>query len=81
MYERSYVVSSDGNVSVRLDEMTRFMQGYVLKAVDTRSTLLRASDVLDEVALDKYSFLRDTHLQRRRAETGEAVTLTRALYE
>lgn len=41
------------------------------RAVHTRSTLLRASSVLDEVALDKYSFLRDAHLQRRRAEIFE----------
>jgi phospholipid-binding lipoprotein MlaA len=41
---------------------------YVLRAVDIRSNLLRASSVLDEAALDKYSFARDAHLQRRRAE-------------
>jgi phospholipid-binding lipoprotein MlaA len=36
--------------------------------VDIRSNLLRAGDVLDGAALDKYSFLRDSYLQRRRAE-------------
>jgi phospholipid-binding lipoprotein MlaA len=41
---------------------------YVLRAVDTRSNLLRASSVLDQAALDKYSFARDAHLQRRRAQ-------------
>jgi phospholipid-binding lipoprotein MlaA len=41
---------------------------YVLRAVDIRANLLRASSVLDEAALDKYSFTRDAHLQRRRAE-------------
>jgi phospholipid-binding lipoprotein MlaA len=41
---------------------------YVLRAVNIRSNLLRASSVLDEAALDKYSFTRDAHLQRRRAE-------------
>jgi phospholipid-binding lipoprotein MlaA len=41
---------------------------YLLRAVDIRSNLLRASSVLDEAALDKYSFARDAHLQRRRAE-------------
>jgi hypothetical protein len=34
--------------------------------LDTRAGLLRASDALDEVALDKYSFTRDAFLQRRR---------------
>lgn len=41
---------------------------YLLRGVNTRSNLLRASTVLDEVALDKYSFTRDVFLQRRRAE-------------
>jgi phospholipid-binding lipoprotein MlaA len=40
---------------------------YVTRIVNTRATLLRASSVLDEAALDKYSFSRDAHLQRRRA--------------
>ncbi len=40
---------------------------YLLRAVDARSNLLRAGSVLDEAALDKYSFFRDAHLQRRRA--------------
>jgi len=44
---------------------------YLLRAVDIRSNLLRASSVLDEAALDKYSFTRDAHLQRRRAEIFE----------
>lgn len=38
----------------------------VLRVVDTRSEFLRASEMLDEIALDKYSFVRDAHLQRRR---------------
>jgi phospholipid-binding lipoprotein MlaA len=41
---------------------------YLLRAVDARSNLLRASSVLDEAALDKYSFTRDAYLQRRRAD-------------
>ncbi|MEO8653728.1 MAG: VacJ family lipoprotein [Ramlibacter sp.] len=40
---------------------------YLLRAVDIRSNLLRAGAVLDEAALDKYTFFRDAHLQRRRA--------------
>jgi phospholipid-binding lipoprotein MlaA len=45
---------------------------YVLRAVDIRSNLLRASSVLDEAALDKYSFTRDAYLQRRRAQIFDA---------
>jgi len=41
---------------------------YALRAVEKRSNLLRASSVLDEAALDKYSFTRDVFLQLRRSE-------------
>jgi phospholipid-binding lipoprotein MlaA len=41
---------------------------YVLRVIDKRSNLLRVGSVLDEASLDKYSFIRDAHLQRRRAE-------------
>ena len=39
-----------------------------LRAVDKRANLLRVGNVLEEAALDKYSFTRDAYLQRRRAE-------------
>jgi phospholipid-binding lipoprotein MlaA len=39
---------------------------YGLDVVRTRSHLLKAEKVLDEAALDKYSFTRDAWLQRRR---------------
>ena len=38
----------------------------VLNIVDTRANLLSATRVLEAVALDKYSFLRDAYLARRR---------------
>lgn len=38
----------------------------VVKLVDKRAQLLGAGDVLEGAALDKYSFLRDAYLQRRR---------------
>ncbi|MEO7242298.1 MAG: VacJ family lipoprotein [Variovorax sp.] len=40
----------------------------VLRVVDLRSNFLRASRLLEDAALDKYSFARDAHLQRRRSE-------------
>lgn len=39
----------------------------VLQIVNTRANLLGASQVLDDIALDKYTFLRDAYLQRRRS--------------
>jgi phospholipid-binding lipoprotein MlaA len=41
---------------------------YGLNLIDTRANLLRASRVLDEAALEKYSFTRDFYLQVRRSE-------------
>ena len=40
---------------------------FALRAVETRANLLRASTVLDEAALDKYTFLRDAFLAARRS--------------
>ncbi|RYF74839.1 MAG: VacJ family lipoprotein [Comamonadaceae bacterium] len=39
-----------------------------LELVDLRASLLRAGRLLDDAALDKYSFTRDAWLQRRRSE-------------
>lgn len=39
----------------------------VLQIVNTRANLLGASKLLDDIALDKYSFIRDAYLQRRRS--------------
>lgn len=49
---------------------------YTLRIIDTRSNLLRASSVLDEVALDKYSFTRDAYLQRRRTDISDGLSDT-----
>jgi phospholipid-binding lipoprotein MlaA len=38
---------------------------YALRIVDTRANLLRAEEVLDDAALDKYSFTRDVYMQLR----------------
>lgn len=40
----------------------------VLQLLDTRVRLLNASRVLDDIALDKYVFLRDAYLARRRSQ-------------
>jgi phospholipid-binding lipoprotein MlaA len=43
---------------------------YVLQTVSTRANLLRASALLEEAALDKYSFTRDVFLQARGGTVG-----------
>lgn len=39
----------------------------VLQIINTRANLLGASRVIDDIALDKYTFVRDAYLQRRRS--------------
>ncbi|CAM5198262.1 VacJ family lipoprotein [Oligella ureolytica] len=39
----------------------------VIDVIDTRASLLDADDLATEIALDKYSFVRDAYLQNRRA--------------
>ena len=48
----------------------RVAQG--LRVVDTRASLLRAGDLLEQAALDKYSFMRDAYLARRQRQVEEA---------
>ncbi|OZI36902.1 hypothetical protein CAL29_00180 [Bordetella genomosp. 10] len=40
---------------------------YGLQIVDRRASLLDATDMVDRIALDPYSFVRDAYLQRRNA--------------
>jgi phospholipid-binding lipoprotein MlaA len=40
---------------------------YGLQVVDRRASLLDATDTVDRIALDPYSFVRDAYLQRRNA--------------
>lgn len=39
----------------------------LLNIVNTRANLLKSSDLLDDIVLDKYVFVRDGYLQRRRS--------------
>jgi phospholipid-binding lipoprotein MlaA len=41
---------------------------YGVRVIDARANLLRVGQLLDDAALDKYSFTRDAYLQRRRNE-------------
>lgn len=41
-----------------------------LRLVDTRANLLSAGNILDQAALDKYTFTRDAYLQRRQSLIG-----------
>lgn len=57
------VVSRTARVPVRNTLTT-------LRIVDTRASLLNATDLVDQAALDKYSFTRDAYLSRRTTLIG-----------
>lgn len=59
-------VESEGSVVRQLDDVRTRNALIGLDVVDTRASLLRAGEVLDEAAIDKYSFRRDVYLQKRR---------------
>lgn len=51
---------------VQHDPVPERNSAIALHIIDTRSRLLSAEEVLDEASLDRYVFLRDAYLQRRR---------------
>ena len=51
-----------------IDNNTVYWSFWTLGIVNTRAGLLKAEGVLDEAALDKYQFIRDAWLQRRRSQ-------------
>ncbi len=65
-------VDARGNLIGHVDPVSARNQLYLLRAVDARANLLRASSVLDSAALDRYSFTRDVFLQVR-TQQGEQV--------
>ncbi len=44
-----------------------------LRVVDTRAGLLRATTLLEDAALDKYSFTRDLYLNRRQSQIDDMI--------
>jgi phospholipid-binding lipoprotein MlaA len=50
---------------VKLSMTRNTMTG--LRLISTRASVLSATQVIDDIALDKYSFVRNAYLQRRRS--------------
>lgn len=59
------IVDGYGDLVLRAHHVPVRNTAVVLRAVNGRANLLEAGDVLDQAALDKYSFTRDIYLQRR----------------
>lgn len=59
-------VDYQGDIVTRVSDVPTRNSLAVLRGVDTRSKYLKAGNVLEEAALDKYTFTRDAYFQRRR---------------
>lgn len=68
-----FVVDSNADLVGRLEDVSGRNTLQVLRAVDTRAGLLRASSLLDGAALDPYSFVRDAYLQRRQSQVDNLI--------
>ena len=55
-----------GNPVNHIDDVPRRDILTIVNLIDTRASYLKAGEVVEEAALDKYSFTRDAYLQRRR---------------
>lgn len=61
-------VDTPGGLAAGVEHVPTRNSLQALRLLETRASLLRASRVLDEAALDKYTFTRDVYLQRRRSQ-------------
>lgn len=65
-------VISKGDLVWQLDEIKLRNSLYVFRAIDQRANLLNATNMLEDSALDKYTFSRDIFLQLRMNEVEQA---------
>jgi phospholipid-binding lipoprotein MlaA len=64
-----FVVDRQGDlISQRVEHVPTRNSIQGLRIVNTRTELLPATNMLDQIALDKYSFVRDGYLQRRQSQ-------------
>jgi phospholipid-binding lipoprotein MlaA len=63
------VVDMDQNLWANVDPTATRYSGTALRVIDKRVEFLGMDKQLDQVALDKYAFIRDAYVQRRKAQT------------
>lgn len=67
----AFVVDRRADLVREFDPASTRNSLFALRLVDTRASLLQTGRLLDEIALDRYTFVRDAYLQRRQAEIFE----------
>jgi phospholipid-binding lipoprotein MlaA len=70
----SFPLDAMGTVSLSGSDVALGNSLMALELADGRATLLPITDMVEQVALDKYSFVRDAWLQRRRNLVGNHKT-------
>ena len=68
-------VETRGDLIQSMDSVASRNSLTVLRAVETRANLLRATSMLEGAALDKYSFTRDVYLRRRQSQIEDLIDL------
>lgn len=63
-----FSIESSGDLVQGISDVSTRNSLYLLRAVETRANLLRATTLLEGAALDKYSFTRELYLQRRESQ-------------
>lgn len=61
-----FLLDSQADLVFRIDGVRAHNSLYLTRAISTRANLLDASNVIETAALDKYAFVREAWLQRRR---------------
>lgn len=64
-------VDMKADLAAQFDPASTRNSLQVVRIIDTRANLLRASSVMEEVALDRYTFTRDIWMAKRRADVFE----------
>ena len=67
----SLPVDTKGNLVRHIEEVPTRNTLTVVNLVDKRAHLLKTTDQLDTMAIDKYSFMRDAYIQRRQYQINE----------
>jgi phospholipid-binding lipoprotein MlaA len=68
-----FAVESRGDLIQGVDDVSARNSLVVLRAVETRANLLRATSMLEGAALDPYTFTRDVYLQRRQSQIEDLI--------
>jgi phospholipid-binding lipoprotein MlaA len=75
------VIDSQGDVAGNLNDVALRNSLTGLRAVNLRARFLEAGDVLEQAALDKYSFTRDVYLQRRKSLIGRELPVVEERFD